>query len=128
MNYRLLELGFDPEDPEIKGRLFDSYKGRFKSRSSDPWMQSQFIVDKAFLDWLVKSRRQKGMEVDLANLKAEIRNDFVRAKDLWDDYSIAQNEKLNLKNRFLSYESLERQELSLKEKKIGENSNQNERC
>lgn len=90
---QLKQLGIDPNDPEIKGRPFHSFKGTFKSIAKDPWMESSFKIKRSFLGWIIAQRKQsQGMSVDLPNLKAEIRNDFVRAQDLWEDYLVSKGE------------------------------------
>lgn len=90
---QLKKLGIDPNDPEIKGRPFHSFKGTFKSIALDPWMESSFRIDRSFLGWIMAQRKQsQGMSIDIPNLKAEIRNDFVRAQDLWEDYLVSKGQ------------------------------------
>lgn len=90
---QLKKMGINPNDPDVVGRQIHPTKGTFKSLSRDPWMQTAFNINRAFLGWLVAQRRQsKGMSADLPNLKAEIRNDFVRARDLWEEFLASKGE------------------------------------
>jgi hypothetical protein len=113
-------VDLDLNDPEIKGRFWNQFKGTFKSHARDPWMESSFRINAAFLNWhRAEKKRQFGSDPGLANLQAEIRNDFIRAGDLWQDYQATITEKsttdLDLQNNnlltgFLSLEKLERWE------------------
>jgi hypothetical protein len=90
---KLRKLGIDPNDPEIKGRPFHSFKETFKSIRSDPWMESAFTINRSFLGWIATQRKvSTGFCADIPNLKAEIRNDFIRARDLWEDYLVSKGE------------------------------------
>jgi hypothetical protein len=93
-DYRTIDkfkkLGIDPDDPEIQGRPFHDFKMTFKSVSRDPWMDSAFTVNRGFLGWVASQRKgSTGFASDIPNLKAEIRNDFVRARDLWEEYLVS---------------------------------------
>ena len=67
-------------------RDFNSVKGTYKSKSSDPWMASAHNPDKGFSEWLFFKRYKDKSSATLADAKAEIRNNWERASDLWDEY------------------------------------------
>lgn len=75
-----------PDDPELKGRIFNQFKGKYSSRTTDPWMKSRYTIHIGFLNWLISQRQRQRKQVSVADLKAEIRNDYIRAGDLWDEY------------------------------------------
>ena len=81
----------DRFDPELAGRAYNSFKGKYCSTTRDPWMQSRFAIEPGFLNWLVAIRSRQGKEVSLADLKSEIRNDCHRAGDLWQEFLDAHN-------------------------------------
>ena len=97
IRYRPQDLGFDPNDPEVKGRIWNAYKGTFNSHARDPWMLSNYRIDPDFIQWLIDYKQQKfNKPADLPTLNAEIRNNFVRANDLWSAYQLEvskQNQK-----------------------------------
>ena len=118
----LVSPAIDPNDPEVRGRQFHPVKGSFKSKGNDPWMKSSFTVCPAFLKWLMTERQQsRNAATSLANLKAEIRNDFVRAGDLWADFQeheriLCEREDLD-SDRISKFEQQRRERsLSLREK------------
>ena len=76
----------DSNDPELKGRIYNKFKGKYSSRATDPWMETRYKVDDPFLTWLIAERAKRGGNLSPANIKAEIRNDYVRAGDLWQEY------------------------------------------
>jgi hypothetical protein len=67
-------------------REFNSAKGTYKSASSDPWMASAHNPDKCFSEWVFSKRYKDKPSATLADAKAEIRNSWERASDLWDEY------------------------------------------
>jgi len=67
-------------------REFNSAKGTYKSASSDPWMSSAHNPDKGFSEWLFSKRYKDKPSATLADAKAEIRNSWERASDLWEEY------------------------------------------
>lgn len=67
-------------------RDFNSAKGTYKSGSSDPWMATAHNPDKGFSEWVFSKRYKDKPSATLADAKAEIRNSWERASDLWDEY------------------------------------------
>jgi hypothetical protein len=67
-------------------REFNSAKGTYKSASSDPWMASAHNPDKSFSEWLFSKRYKDKSSGTLADAKQEIRNNWERASDLWEEY------------------------------------------
>lgn len=61
-------------------------KGTEKSHGSDPWMKTSNNPDPDFAKWVWKQNQLKRDTATLADAKAEIRNSWVRAQDLWEDY------------------------------------------
>ena len=76
-------------EAESQGRFYNAFKGKYSSRSSDPWMESRYRVNQCFVSWLKSDRDRQGWNMLLADIKAEIRNDYVRAGDLWEEYQIS---------------------------------------
>ncbi len=67
-------------------RRLNPVKGTYKSMSSDIWMESANNPDKGFSQWVFDRRYKDKPGTTLADAKAEIRNDYTRASDLWDEY------------------------------------------
>ena len=67
-------------------REFNSVKGTYKSASVDPWMASAHNPDKGFSEWLFSKRYKDKSSGTLADAKQEIRNNWERASDLWEEY------------------------------------------
>ncbi len=83
-------------DPEIAGRK-RSHRGEWASDSRDVWMQSNSQPIPAFVQWLLNKRlheqknlneSQRSYVPSVANIRAEIRNNYVHASDLWEEYLI----------------------------------------
>ena len=67
-------------------REFNSAKGTYKSGSADPWMATAHNPDKGFSEWVFSKRYKDKPSATLADAKAEIRNSWERASDLWEEY------------------------------------------
>ena len=67
-------------------RDFNSAKGTYKSASIDPWMASAHNPDKGFSEWVFSKRYKDKPSATLSDAKQEIRNNWERASDLWEEY------------------------------------------
>ncbi len=85
-----------PKNPLAKeNRSYNPVKGTLRSCASDPWMESEYNPLPIFKQW-VYQRHKVAMEKreehrssftpSLANAASEIRNDAVRAVDLWKEF------------------------------------------
>jgi hypothetical protein len=65
---------------------------------ADPWMVSANNPKPEFANWVLEQNKRKRPEATLPDAKAEIRNNYVRAGDLWLEFqkAIALDEKLAL--------------------------------
>jgi hypothetical protein len=65
---------------------------------ADPWMVSADNPKPEFANWVLEQNKRKRPEATLPDAKAEIRNNYVRAGDLWLEFqkAIALDEKLAL--------------------------------
>ncbi len=68
---------------------------------ADPWMVSANNPKPEFANWVLEQNKRKRPEATLPDAKAEIRNNYVRAGDLWLEFqkAIALDEKLALESR-----------------------------
>ncbi|AUB44571.1 Periplasmic protein TonB, links inner and outer membranes (plasmid) [Nostoc flagelliforme CCNUN1] len=73
------------QDPFLSNRTFIPAKGTYKSNSTDPWMKSANMPNEEFAIWLF-DKRYKAQGKMLSDAKAEIRNNFERASDLWSEF------------------------------------------
>ena len=55
----------------------------------DPWMVSANNPKPEFADWVLEQNKRKRPEATLPDAKAEIRNNYVRAGDLWIEFQKA---------------------------------------
>lgn len=85
------DLG-EETDPFLIGRQENPIKKSYKSKASDPWMRSQNNVDQDFAQWRYKNFYEPNGK-SLADAKAEIRNDCIKARDLWEEYQSQEQEK-----------------------------------
>ncbi len=76
----------DPNDPELTGRRLHPNKQTYSSRAADPWMETSQKPKADFIKWLQEDEKKLGREKSLRDLKAEIRNNYIRAQDSWEDY------------------------------------------
>lgn len=56
---------------------------------ADPWMASANNPKPEFADWVLEQNKRKRPEATLPDAKAEIRNNYVRAGDLWLEFQKA---------------------------------------
>ncbi|RCJ19279.1 hypothetical protein A6770_31985 [Nostoc minutum NIES-26] len=75
-----------PQDPFLNKRQFIPAKGTYKSSSCDPWMVSANMPNEEFSQWLFDKRYKHLPGKMLSDAKAEIRNNFERASDLWNEF------------------------------------------
>lgn len=75
--------------PDGKTRPFNQLTGKWSSIPSDPWMEG-INPAKEFKQWVCKQAIAEGKNYSLSNAAGEIRNNFQRAGDLWDEYLDAQ--------------------------------------
>lgn len=81
------DLGGEGEDPFLVGRRQNLQKGTWQSCSRDPWMESQNNVNGEFAMWRFKNFYEpQGKGKSLADAKAEIKNNCIKARDLWEEY------------------------------------------
>ncbi len=71
--------------PDGKTRVFNQTSGKWQSCSSDPWMKG-CNPDRAFKQWVCDRAVAAGKKYCLADASGEIRNNFQRAGDLWEEY------------------------------------------
>jgi hypothetical protein len=74
------------QDPFLNNRTFNPLKNTPKSNASDPWMKTANMPNEEFAQWLFEKRYKHQPGKMLADAKAEIRNSFERASDLWDEF------------------------------------------
>lgn len=86
MNQESQEFKTTPPTPPPLVRAVDPLKATEKSHGSDPWMLSSNNPKPEFAKWLWEKNKLKRETASLADAKAEIRNNWIRAQDLWDDY------------------------------------------
>ena len=86
MNQESQEFKTTPPTPPPLVRAVDPLKATEKSHGSDPWMVSSNNPKPEFAKWLWEKNKLKRETASLADAKAEIRNNWIRAQDLWDDY------------------------------------------
>jgi hypothetical protein len=72
--------------PFSNRRQFIPTKGTYKSVASDPWMVSANMPNAEFAQWLFNKRYKHLPGKMLSDAKAEIRNNFERAGDLWLEF------------------------------------------
>lgn len=79
---------FKPSDPFGQPRRnFNSVKGTHRSCASDPWMASASNPKIEFRDWLVERHKRLGLKAcNPADVASEIRGDYARAFDLWQEF------------------------------------------
>lgn len=75
--------------PDGKQRTFNQITGKWASASSDPWMNGCNPV-REFKQWVYKRAIAKGKVYSEADASGEIRNNYQRAMDLWEEYQAAQ--------------------------------------
>jgi hypothetical protein len=77
----------DFDSLEIKGRRLLPHKGTYSSISRDPWMQGSNPIS-VFKTWLCKKNQANpGKDAkSLSDASSEIRNDYMRARDLWEEF------------------------------------------
>jgi hypothetical protein len=85
-------VGHGNHAPDGNVRPFDQRKAVWKSICSDPWMQSSQNPLPEFKQWLYERYQAHKKNLGLADAASEIRNDYARASDLWQEY---QGERLN---------------------------------
>ena len=85
------------QDPFLNNRTFIPAKGTYKSSSTDPWMLSANIPNEEFAQWLFDKRYKHLSGKMISDAKAEIRNNFERAADLWKEY-LAEKSPQKLEN------------------------------
>jgi len=56
---------------------------------ADPWMVSANNPKPDFANWVWEQNKRKRPEATLPDAKAEIRNSWVRAADLWEEFQKA---------------------------------------
>jgi len=79
----------ETEPTELPTRRIHALKQTECSDSRDPWMKGMNPLPQ-FKEWVYELRRSEGFPAaSLANAASEIRNDYLRAKDLWEDYQKA---------------------------------------
>lgn len=74
------------QDPFLNNRTLNPVKGTLKSNASDPWMKTTNTPNEEFAQWLFEKRYKNQPGKMLSDAKAEIRNSFERASDLWDEF------------------------------------------
>jgi hypothetical protein len=71
-------------------RRINGLKGTECSISTDAWMESASNPNPVFVQWLYHKRKKEAVKggewIDVPNVKAEIRNNYMRASDLWDEF------------------------------------------
>lgn len=75
-------------EPFLDGRQKNVNKGTYRSNSRDPWMVSNSNPNPDFARYVAQNYIKRGTEENkaIANAKAEIRNDYIRAGDLWEAF------------------------------------------
>jgi hypothetical protein len=93
-----IEEKISPLPKEMFGqpkRRVDFWKGKESSCASDPWMISDSNPDPIFKQWVYEKQKSAQKNRDerygnftpsLANAASEIRNDYMRAADLWQEF------------------------------------------
>ena len=71
--------------PDGKPRILNQMTGKWQSSSSDPWMNG-CNPDRAFKKWVCDRALANGKSYTLSDASGEIRNNFQRAGDLWEEY------------------------------------------
>ena len=81
--------------PDGKTRVFNQTSGKWQSCSSDPWMKG-CNPDRAFKQWVCDRAVAAGKKYCLADASGEIRNNFQRAGDLWEEYQDEQTRRVEV--------------------------------
>lgn len=92
--------------PDGKSRPFNQFTARWHSVSSDPWMKSACNPKDEFKKWVCDRALAKGNNYSLSDAAGEIRNNFQRASDLWEEY-LEHQEKTRLTQTIKEQASLE---------------------
>lgn len=81
------------QDPFLNNRTFIPAKGTYKSSSTDPWMETANMPNVEFAQWLFDKRYKQIPGKMISDAKAEIRNNFERASDLWQEFQTEKSTK-----------------------------------
>lgn len=71
--------------PDGKARTFNQITGKWASVFSDAWMNG-CNPDREFKVWVCNRAASEGKPYSLSNAAGEIRNNYQRAGDLWEEY------------------------------------------
>ena len=82
----MIPTNIDVEAGALTTRRIHPVKKTECSDSTDPWMDGMNPLPE-FKQWLYELRKKEGFEsASPANAASEIRNDYLRAKDLWEEF------------------------------------------
>lgn len=76
------------ENAWLEGRRYDSRSGKYASKSSDPWMTSDRNVVQEVAEYHLKKQQAAYPDkvISIVNIKSELRNDCMRAQDIYEQY------------------------------------------